>query len=112
MQGIRALPENVEQIRAAIEEPEESAFRDENDDIIKREALGLQGSIAQWLEQSAHNRLVPGSSPGGPTILMTIPMTMRLCKVAENGDDDRRLSVNSIVLLRAKADYCFISPLL
>ena len=26
------------------------------------------GPIAQWLEQSAHNRLVPGSIPGGPTI--------------------------------------------
>ncbi len=26
------------------------------------------GSIAQWSEQSAHNRLVPGSSPGGPTV--------------------------------------------
>ncbi len=26
------------------------------------------GGIAQWLEQSAHNRLVPGSSPGTPTI--------------------------------------------
>ena len=26
-----------------------------------------KGPIAQWLEQSAHNALVPGSSPGGPT---------------------------------------------
>ncbi len=25
------------------------------------------GPVAQWLEQSAHNGLVPGSSPGGPT---------------------------------------------
>ena len=23
--------------------------------------------MAQWLELTAHNRLVPGSSPGGPT---------------------------------------------
>jgi integral membrane protein len=27
----------------------------------------LRGDVAQWLEQSAHNRLVPGSSPGIPT---------------------------------------------
>ena len=26
------------------------------------------GPIAQWLEQRTHNPLVPGSSPGGPTI--------------------------------------------
>ena len=25
------------------------------------------GPIAQWLERPAHNRLVPGSNPGGPT---------------------------------------------
>ena len=28
---------------------------------------GCQGPIAQWLERPAHNRLVPGSNPGGPT---------------------------------------------
>ncbi len=27
-----------------------------------------QGPVAQWLEQSAHNRLVTGSSPVRPTI--------------------------------------------
>ena len=27
------------------------------------------GPVAQWLEQSTHNALVPGSSPGGPTKL-------------------------------------------
>src|SRR5439155_21790879 len=26
-----------------------------------------RGPIAQWLEQATHNRLVPGSNPGGPT---------------------------------------------
>lgn len=30
--------------------------------------FSLYGGVAQWLEQSAHNRLVPGSSPGTPTI--------------------------------------------
>ena len=29
--------------------------------------INRYGGIAQWLEQSAHNRLVPGSSPGAPT---------------------------------------------
>ncbi len=33
--------------------------------------LSYYGGVAQWLEQSAHNRLVPGSSPGTPTILET-----------------------------------------
>lgn len=28
----------------------------------------VHGDVAQWLEQSAHNRLVPGSNPGIPTI--------------------------------------------
>ena len=28
----------------------------------------FDGGIAQWLEQFAHNELVPGSSPGTPTI--------------------------------------------
>src|SRR5690606_14426819 len=27
----------------------------------------IHGPIAQLVERSAHNRLVPGSSPGGPT---------------------------------------------
>src|SRR6266850_7724737 len=30
----------------------------------------LHGPIAQRLEQATHNRLVPGSNPGGPTTLM------------------------------------------
>ena len=30
-------------------------------------ALRLVGPVAQWLELAAHNRLVPGSNPGGPT---------------------------------------------
>ena len=34
---------------------------------IRRIMNKPSGSIAQWSEQSAHNRLVPGSSPGGPT---------------------------------------------
>ena len=29
--------------------------------------LRPEGPVAQWLEQPAHNRMVPGSSPGGPT---------------------------------------------
>ncbi len=29
--------------------------------------LGEAGPLAQWLEQPAHNRMVPGSNPGGPT---------------------------------------------
>jgi hypothetical protein len=27
------------------------------------------GPVAQWLELTAHNRLVAGSSPAGPTII-------------------------------------------
>ena len=29
----------------------------------------LFGPVAQWLERSAHNRLVAGSIPAGPTII-------------------------------------------
>jgi hypothetical protein len=36
---------------------------------IKGYRLGL---LAQWLEQSAHNRLVPGSSPGEPTSILQV----------------------------------------
>lgn len=31
------------------------------------DAIAVWGPVAQWLELAAHNRLVPGSSPGGPT---------------------------------------------
>ncbi len=30
------------------------------------------GAIAQWLEQAAHNRLVAGSNPAGPTMKLFI----------------------------------------
>ena len=33
---------------------------------------GRRGGVAQWLEQSAHNRLVPGSNPGTPTTLIDV----------------------------------------
>jgi hypothetical protein len=29
--------------------------------------IWLRGPVAQWLEPAAHNRLVAGSSPAGPT---------------------------------------------
>lgn len=29
--------------------------------------VGRNGPVAQRLEQATHNRLVPGSNPGGPT---------------------------------------------
>ena len=32
-----------------------------------RGTLTVPGPLAQWLEQPAHNRTVPGSNPGGPT---------------------------------------------
>jgi len=39
--------------------------------IIKASAsINGRGPVAQWLEQSTHNALVPGSSPGGPTNLL------------------------------------------
>ena len=31
-----------------------------------------KGGVAQWLEQSAHNRLVAGSSPAAPTTMQQI----------------------------------------
>lgn len=34
--------------------------------------LSAEGSVAQWLEQTAHNRLVLGSSPSGPTTVLAV----------------------------------------
>jgi hypothetical protein len=33
------------------------------------------GDVAQWLEQSAHNRLVAGSNPAIPTIILILDNT-------------------------------------
>ena len=33
--------------------------------------LNFKGAVAQWLEQTTHNRLVVGSSPTGPTKIST-----------------------------------------
>ena len=43
--------------------------------LINRSAVlrtSSVGPVAQWLEPSAHNRLVAGSSPAGPTILLHV----------------------------------------
>ena len=34
---------------------------------VEYSVAGCKGPIAQLVEPPAHNRLVPGSSPGGPT---------------------------------------------
>lgn len=39
---------------------------------ITAPATRRQGPVAQWLEPAAHNRLVGGSSPSGPTISFKI----------------------------------------
>ena len=41
------------------------------------------GPIAQRLEQATHNRLVPGSNPGGPTILINGFITFRVSGLAK-----------------------------
>jgi hypothetical protein len=44
---------------------------------VQRRATRLTdvfGPIAQLVEPSAHNRLVPGSSPGGPTFIICSPL--------------------------------------
>ena len=44
---------------------------------------GCGGPIAQRLEQSAHNRKVPGSNPGGPTrILFCLKMHLEVERVS------------------------------
>ena len=35
------------------------------------------GPVAQWLEQSTHNRLVAGSNPAGPTLFSYKPLLFR-----------------------------------
>ena len=45
--------------------------------LMSRRALqSASGPIAQRLEQGTHNPLVPGSNPGGPTILDTISLRL------------------------------------
>ena len=45
-----------------------SAFQAEDREFESRLPLHDRGPIAQWLEPPAHNRLVPGSNPGGPIL--------------------------------------------
>jgi hypothetical protein len=48
------------------------ATRFQRADSVLRAEKG--GPVAQWLELTAHNRLVGGSSPSGPTISLTMPL--------------------------------------
>ncbi len=43
----------------------------------------LKGPIAQLVELPAHNRLVPGSSPGGPTIKAQVKAEATVKKLKE-----------------------------
>ena len=43
---------------------------------------GKAGPIAQLVELPAHNRLVPGSSPGGPTNLSELKGTLQMSGIA------------------------------
>ena len=36
--------------------------------LLKVSSIPSVGPVAQWLERAAHNRLVAGSNPAGPTI--------------------------------------------
>lgn len=57
------------------------------------------GPIAQWLEQPAHNRLVPGSIPGGPTTIMYIVYVIEdenhLRYIGQTEDIIKRLEVHN-----------------
>jgi hypothetical protein len=46
--------------------------------VTRRSAL--QGPVAQWLEPAAHNGLVAGSSPAGPTSALAYYRIMRAIK--------------------------------
>src|SRR6201981_1660118 len=61
------------------------------------------GGVAQWLEQSAHNRLVPGSSPGEPT---TSPTKLRTAKhvVAHRRSKTASLAKASVLHLTLLGD--------
>ena len=41
---------------------------------------GASGLVAQWLEQSTHNRLVVGSIPTGPTARVASQRGLFLCR--------------------------------
>ncbi len=49
-----------------------------------------KGPIAQRLEQSTHNALVPGSNPGGPTRTNQIELSVQLRYSAQRGVLSRR----------------------
>ena len=54
------------------------------------------GPIAQWLEQATHNRLVPGSNPGGPT-----KFRMATCRLARPAELVASLELGSLEEARA-----------
>lgn len=64
----------------------------------QRTAIGPQppattaGPVAQWLEPAAHNRLVGGSSPSGPTIyfqyvMMNGGIPISVCRCISGNDE-------------------------
>src|SRR5262249_40484614 len=47
-------------------------YRHSGLNIFKKSSKKLSGPVAQWSELAAHNRLVAGSSPAGPTICFAL----------------------------------------
>src|SRR5207244_8571569 len=62
------------------------------------------GPVAQWLEPAAHNGLVAGSSPAGPTSLRSL-RELRLGKPAHDLSKAKRVKAVSPKPVRAKADW-------
>ena len=67
------------QVGAGCRQPDKSVAQSDKPDFafgwwqssaIDGHPRGQRGPVAQWLELAAHNRLVAGSIPAGPTILL------------------------------------------
>src|SRR4029450_8458798 len=67
------------------------------------------GPIAQRLERPAHNRLVPGSNPGGPTYLLLVILNSE-CRMQTLRMHDRRAAgVRSSPRMRESDTVCILS---
>ena len=51
------------------------------------------GPVVQWSERAAHNGVVAGSNPAGPTILLCASQILRFRLAAGSGSFSRGLSV-------------------
>ena len=79
-------------VRFASESRNKETWRGRSEEVWDSRIISTSGPVAQWLERPAHNRQVPGSSPGGPTMFCatffkpaSVFLLRRLCCVSRRG---------------------------